>query len=267
LQAEYRYRISTNNMDNVYVKNNLGQPVPLNSLVKTSYYKVPAMVERFNDYLATQEIIEPNKGYTSGDIMSLVVTEMGSMPIGYNYEWFGSSYMQNNAQQSSTLAFVFSLCMIYLVLSALYEMWRLPLVVLMGVPFALFGSGIMLLLRNQPNDLYFQISLITLLGLSAKNIILLIEFALKHLEQGYSAKESALYALKVRFRPIVMTSITFIMGALPLIFATGAGANAEHSVGTGIIGGMIGSVILGTLFVPSYFVLIMHNFKRQQHDV
>lgn len=267
LQADYRYRKNINNISNVYVRNTKGKLVPEKSLVKTVHYKMPETIERFNSYLATQEIVSPNKGFSSGDVMNVIATEMQQVPKGYDYEWFGTSFMQSKSTKTSTIAFIFSLCMIYLVLSALYEMWRLPWVVIMGAPFALLGSGIMLLLRNQPNDLYFQISLITLMGLSAKNIILLIEFALKHFEQGHSAKDSILYALQIRFRPIVMTSITFVMGALPLIFATGAGANAEHSVGTGIVGGMIGSVVLGTLFVPSYFVLVMKNFKRQKTDV
>lgn len=262
LQGESTFRKSIENLRGIYVRNNKGSLVPAASLVKVSFYKAPQVVERFNDYPATKEIVVPAKGYSSGQIMQIVADEIRKLPPGYSFEWFGSSYQQSQSQHTSALAFVFSFGMIYLVLCALYEMWRLPLVVLMGVPFALFGSGVILLLRHQPNDLYFQISLIALLGLSAKNIILLIEFALKRFNQGYSAKDSALYALELRFRPIVMTSITFIMGALPLVFATGAGANAEHSVGTGIIGGMLGSVILGTLFTPAYFVLIMKNYKK-----
>jgi hydrophobe/amphiphile efflux-1 (HAE1) family protein len=264
LQADYKFRKGVNNLSNVYIKNNLNKLVPVNSLVKVSYFKSPQVVERFNDYLATKEIVEPSLGFSSGDVMNIIQNEIQTLPRGYDYDWFGSSFQQKQSQKTSTMAFAFSLVMIYLVLCALYEMWRLPLVVLMGAPFALLGSGIMLLLRHQPNDLYFQISLITLLGLSAKNIILLIEFALQYFNAGHSAKDSALHALKLRFRPILMTSITFIMGALPLVFATGAGANAEHSVGTGIIGGMLGSVILGTLFTPSYFVVIMQNYKKKK---
>ena len=266
LQADYKYRIGINNMANIYVKNLNGVMIPINSLVNISYYKAPQVVERFNGYLATKVTVEPKRGYTSGDIIKVIKLEMQNLPKGYDFEWFGSSYQQQQSQKTSILAFVFSFIMIYLVLCALYEMWRLPFVVLMGIPFALFGSGLMLLLRQQPNDLYFQISLLALLGLSAKNIILLIEFALQHFNAGHSARDSALYALKLRFRPIVMTSATFIMGAMPLIFASGAGANAEHSVGTGIVGGVLGSTFIATIFVPAYFVLIMHNFKRKSRD-
>ena len=266
LQADYKFRIGINNIANIYVKNRDGILVPVNSLVKINYFKSPQVVERFNSYLATKEIVEPNPGYTSGDIINVISSEMQHIPKGYGFDWFGISYQQQQSQKTSTFAFVFSFLMIYLVLCALYEMWRLPLVVVLGMPFALCGSGIMLLLRQQPNDLYFQISLLALLGLSAKNIILLIEFALQHFDAGNNARDSALHALRLRLRPIIMTSITFIMGALPLIFAKGAGANAMHSVGTGIVGGMLGSVILGTLFVPAYFVLIMQNFKRRPQE-
>ncbi len=130
----------------------------------------------------------------------------------------------------------------------------------------MFGAILILLISHSPNDLYFQISLIALLGLSAKNIILLVEFALQHFQQGNDAIESALYALKVRFRPIVMTSITFICGTIPLLFASGAGANAQHSVGLGIIGGVIGSVFLATLLTPAYFVIIMQKYKLKYNE-
>ena len=264
LQGDYRYRTHLQNLSNIYVRSSTDKLVAINSLVHTKFYKEPLMVERFNDYPATQVIVTPAPGVSSGEIMQIIRQEMSNVARGYDYEWFGTSYMQTRSQKTSLLAFIFAFSMIYLVLCALYEMWRLPLVVLMGMPFALIGSGLMLLARQQPNDLYFQISLITLLGLSAKNIILLIEFALLKLRHGATPKEAILHALELRFRPIVMTSVTFIMGALPLVFASGAGANAEHSVGTGIIGGMLGSVILGTLVTPSYFVLIMRNYNARK---
>ena len=152
--------------------------------------------------------------------------------------------------------------MIYLVLAALYEMWSLPFVVLLGIPCALFGSAVILLLSGKTNDLYFQISLIALMGLSAKNIILLVEFALQHFKAGHSAEDSAIYSLRLRFRPIVMTSVTFIFGTLPLVFASGAGANAQHSVGLGIIGGILGSVFIGTLLTPTFFAMVMKRRKN-----
>ena len=137
---------------------------------------------------------------------------------------------------------------------------------MMGIPFALFGAAVILFLAGKQDDLYFQISLLALLGLSAKNIILLVEFSLQYFRAGNSVEESALHALKLRFRPIVMTSACFIFGTLPLAFATGAGANAQHSVGIGIIGGILGSVFLGSLLTPAYFVMIMRNYKQKKHE-
>jgi len=265
LQGEYRDRVDLRRLSDIFVKNKSGSLVNVNSLIRQKRYQAPLMVERFNGYTATKLIVTPNKGYSSGEVMDVIRQEMSNTARGFDYEWVGTSFMQKKSQQDSLLAFVFAFVCIYLVLSALYGIWRLPLVVLMVMPFALFGSGVMLLLRGQPNDLYFQISLVALLGLSAKNIILLIEFGLMNMRNGMTAQQAILHALALRFRPILMTSITFIVGALPLVFASGAGAGAQHSVGTGIIGGMLGSVILGTVVTPSFFVLLMKNYKHQQN--
>ena len=156
--------------------------------------------------------------------------------------------------------------MIFLVLAAQFEMWRLPIVVLMGVPFALFGAVLILLMRGLESDLYFQISLITLLGLSAKNSILIIEFAVENCKKGMSTVDGVLLAARQRFRPIIMTSLAFIFGAMPLAFASGANSNAEHSVGTGIIGGMIGSTFIATIFIPMFFVLVMGKKKLNKPE-
>jgi multidrug efflux pump subunit AcrB len=213
--------------------------------------------------MASKLIVFPAPGFSMGDVMRVIDSEMVNLPKGYDYDWYGTSYQQRQSQTTSGTAFLFSIIMIYLVLAALYEMWRLPLVVMLGIPCALFGSAIILLLSGKNNDLYFQISLIALLGLSAKNIILLVEFALQQFRAGHSAAYSALTALSLRFRPIVMTSVTFIFGTLPLVFASGAGANAQHSVGMGIIGGILGSVLIGTLLTPAFFTMLMKSRKDQ----
>ncbi len=263
MEADYRYRATINNLDNVFVHSSTtNQMVPINSVVNVSEGRDAQVIQRFNDYIASKVILNPAPGYSMGDVMKIVQEEINTIPKGYNYEWYGTSYQLKLSQSTSGLAFVFSLIMIYLVLAALYEMWRLPVVVILGIPCALFGSALILLLSGKNNDLYFQISLIALLGLSAKNIILLTEFALQHYRTGASAEESAIYSLKLRFRPIVMTSVTFIFGTLPLVFATGAGANAQHSVGMGIIGGILGSVLIGTLLTPVFFAMIMKRSKR-----
>ncbi len=262
MEADYPFRATVAGLRNVYVSNDKGTQVPIDSLVKESETRNAPVVQRFNGFIATKVTVTPKKGYTLGDVIQVISSELSTIPKGYDYEWFGTSYQLKQSQKTSFTAFIAAFIMIYLVLAALFEMWRLPLVVLMGVPFALFGAGLILLVSMKPNDLYFQISLIALLGLSAKNIILLVEFALQHFNNGHDAKDSALHALRERFRPIVMTSVTFICGTIPLVFATGAGANAQHSVGLGIIGGIIGSVFLSTLLTPAFFVLIISK-KRQ----
>lgn len=263
MQADYRFRATIGNLDNVFVHSEKNDKmVPINSLVTVKNDRDAQIIQRFQDYIASKIIANPAPGYSMGDVMKVIDQEIGTLPKGYDYDWYGTSYMQRQSQSTSANAFVFSIIMIYLVLAALYEMWSLPWMVLLGIPCALFGSALILLLSGNINDLYFQISLIALLGLSAKNIILLAEFALQHFKLGNSAMDSAIHSLRLRFRPIVMTSLTFIFGTLPLVFASGAGANAQHSVGMGIIGGILGSVFIGTLLTPAFFVMIMKRREK-----
>lgn len=262
LEADFPFRASINNLNNVFVNSLKNDTmVPLATLSSIKYGLAASVIQHFNGYLASKVTIRVRNGYSMGDAMDVVRLEAHNLPKGYNFEWSGTSYQAEQSQKTSLLAFGFSFVMIYLVLAALYEMWRLPLVVLIGVPAALFGAAVILFLSGSQNDLYFQISLIALLGLSAKNIILLVEYGIELMRQGHSASYSAIHALSVRFRPIVMTSITFIAGTLPLVLARGAGANAQHSVGLGIIGGILGSVLIATLLTPAFFVMIMRNKK------
>ena len=263
LEADFPFRASIQNLNNVFVHSLKNDTmVPLATLSSVKYGLAASVVQHFNGYLASKVTIRVRDGYSMGDVMKVIDQEIGTLPKGYDYDWYGTSYMQRQSQSTSANAFVFSIIMIYLVLAALYEMWSLPWMVLLGIPCALFGSALILLLSGNINDLYFQISLIALLGLSAKNIILLAEFALQHFKLGNSAMDSAIHSLRLRFRPIVMTSLTFIFGTLPLVFASGAGANAQHSVGMGIIGGILGSVFIGTLLTPAFFVMIMKRREK-----
>jgi hydrophobe/amphiphile efflux-1 (HAE1) family protein len=265
LQADYPYRSIIDKIRNLYVRSANNNLVPLSQVVTIKNINDAQVIQKFNGYIASRLTVFVIPIYSQGQIMNIVEQELSHLDKGYSYEWVGTSYQLTQSQKTSALAFIFSVIMIYLVLAALYELWRLPLVVMMGIPFSLFGAGIILLIAFKINDLYFQISLLALLGLSTKNIILLIEFALQKLKQGATPIDSILFALQTRFRPIVMTSITFIFGTLPLAFAHGANSNAQHSVGIGIIGGIIGSVVLGTLLVPAYFVMIMRNYKAPRN--
>lgn len=261
LQGDYGFRKNPELINTVYVKSNSGNMIPVGSLASVEYKNGPEVVTRLNDYLASQIVVDPNtkQGYTQGQVMDAIRDGVPKV-VGKKYviKWFGPAYQENLAGNQSAIAFSLGLIMVFLILAALYELWTLPLVVIVSIPFALLGAAIMLLVLQKPNDIYFQISLLTLIGLSAKNAILILEFAIEGVRvHSLPFRDAAIHAATVRFRPIVMTSIAFVFGAVPLAFATGAGANSQHSVGTGIIGGMIGSTCLATLFVPLFFVIAM----------
>lgn len=265
IQSDYNNRRLPSNLSNIWVKNESGSMVPVNSVVTSSMTTSPDVIERFNDYLATKIVVEPKNGVTITQAMQYMQAAADKiLPKEYSYTWYGVSYQQDSGGGTSGFAFAFGMVMIFLVLAGQFEMWRLPLVVIMAIPFALFGAGLILLLRGLDNDLYFQISLITLLGLSAKNSILITEFAIDHWRAGASTVDAALIAARLRFRPIIMTSLAFILGTLPLAIAHGANSNAEHSVGTGIIGGMLGSTLISIIFVPLFFVVIMGKKERPE---
>lgn len=263
MQADYSYRNNPELLNNIFVRNSYNKMVPVGSVTKSSYNISPEVVTRFNDYLASQIVVNPNinKHYTSGDVMEAINDAVPKV-LGSRYaiKWFGPAYMQVQAQSGATVAIVLGLIMVFLILVALYELWLLPISVMMAVPFALLGAAITLFFTNSPNDLYFKISLLALIGLSAKNAILIVEFALNEMRYNkLNSSAAALRAAELRFRPIIMTSIAFIFGALPLILSSGVGANAEKSVGLGIIGGMLGSTFISTIFVPMFFAIIMKD--------
>ncbi len=266
LQADYPYRSKPELLNVIYVKSKTGAMVPLGSLVNYHYKNGAEVVTRLNDFIASQIVVNPNlaRGATSGDVMKVISAATPKL-LGKTYavKWFGPSYQQALAGAQSEIAFGLGVIMVFLILAALFELWSLPVAVLMGLPFALLAAGITLIIFGKPNDIYFQVSLLTLVGLSAKNAILIIEFAIDGVKkEGMSYRDAALHAARLRFRPIIMTSIAFILGAVPLVTATGAGANSQHSVGLGIIGGMLGSTCIATLFIPMFFVLVMNWSKR-----
>lgn len=267
LQADYQFRKTPEMLNTVYVKNSKGDVIPAGSVATVQYRNGAEVVTRLNDFLASQIVVNPAPGHTSGEIMDLISQSVPQI-LGkrYTISWFGPSYQQALAGNTAVIAFSLGLIMVFLILSALYELWTLPIAIMMALPFALLGAGITLLIFGKPNDIYFQVSMLTLIGLSAKNAILIVEFAIDGVrKEGMTYREAALHAARVRFRPIIMTSIAFILGAVPLVTAAGAGANSQHSVGMGIIGGMIGSTCVATLFVPLFFIVVMqmssHNKK------
>lgn len=270
VQSEYQYRNNPELLNVVYAKTSDGKRmIPVGSLATFEYTNGAELVTRMNDYLGSQIIVNPNPvtHASSGDVMN-VIRDAVPKVLGkdYSIQWFGPSYMQNLAGNQSAIAFSLGLIMVFLILAALYEMWALPMAIMMALPFALLGAALTLLIFRMENNIYFQVSMLTLIGLSAKNAILIVEFAIEAVRnENMSYRSAAIHAAKVRFRPIIMTSIAFILGAIPLATATGAGANSQHSVGYGIIGGMLGSTLIATCFVPLFFVLVMNLSKKEEN--
>jgi multidrug efflux pump len=178
--------------------------------------------------------------------------------LGNDYQlgWVGSAYQEQAASGSSSIAFIFGLIMVFLILAAQYERWSLPLAVVTAVPFGVFGAILAVWLTGLSNDVYFQVGLLVLIGLAAKNAILIIEFAVQSRAEGMALMDAALHAAKMRFRPIIMTSLAFILGCVPLVLSSGAGSNSRHSIGTGVIGGMLAATVLAIFFIPMFYVLV-----------
>ncbi len=255
LQSESAYRKYAEDIRQVFLRNGAGQLVPLTALATIRTDTGPDMVERFNVFPAARVIGQPAEGYSSGEalkIMEQVAAE--SLPEGYTLAWSGQSYQEKVSGESKGLVFVLAIFMVFLILAALYERLTLPLAIIMAVPFGVFGALLAVWLRGLSNDLYLQIGLVTLVGLAAKNAILIVEFAAQNHKHGMPLKEAAIEAARVRFRPIVMTSLAFVFGVLPLAISTGAGAASRHSIGTGVIGGMLMATFLAVLFVPLFFL-------------
>lgn len=264
LQSEAKFRRTPDDLRYVYVKSNSGQLVPLSTLVNVERVTGPELVNRFNIFPAAKVMADPGAGYSSGQAIA-AMEEVAEQVLGEDYalSWVGSAYQEKLTGGASTQAFIFGLIMIFLILSAQYEKWSLPIVVILSVPFAVLGALMATYIRGIQNDLYFQVGLVTLIGLAAKNAILIVEFAVMKVEQGLNYAEAAIEAAKLRFRPIVMTSLAFTFGVLPLAISTGAGASSRHAIGTGMIGGMILSTFVATLFVPMMFAIIGETFDEE----
>lgn len=254
MQADSQYRATPTDLGQLYVRADNGSMVPLSALITVSTLVGPEQLERFNGFLAAKVLGSAVPGVSSGEAIDLVQSVANaSLPNGYELAWAGQAYQQIRTGTASGLAFVFGIVMVFLILAAQYERWSLPIAVLLAVPFALFGALLAVLVRSMPNDIYFQIGLIVLVGLSAKNAILIVEFAAQKREQGLNSFDAATVAAKLRFRPIVMTSLAFILGVFPLVISSGAGAAARKSMGTGVFGGMLVSTFIATIFVPMFY--------------
>jgi multidrug efflux pump len=269
LQAEADYRMKAEDLGKVYVRSDKGLMVPLSALSKVNYIVGAEQLERYNGLLSAKVLGKGASGVSSGDAIEMVekIAE-ANLPDGYQIAWTGQAYQEKRTGSAAVFAFGFAIIMVFLILAAQFETWALPLAVIMAVPFALAGALLSVLLRGMPNDIYFQIGLITLVGLAAKNAILIVEFASQKMEEGMPIAEAALEAARLRFRPIVMTSMAFVLGIVPLVIATGAGAAARQSMGTGVFGGMLLATFVATIFIPLFFTWLSNkNVHRKHHEV
>lgn len=254
VQSEVNYREKPEDLKYVFVKSSSGKLIPISALVSFDRIVGPDVVDRFNIFAAAKIVGEPKPGYTSGDAIKAIEEVVNEVaPQGYVTAWAGTSYQEKEMEGSGSQAFLFGIVFIFLILAAQYERWLMPLAVVTAVPFAVFGAIAAVYLRGLSNDIYFQIGLLVLIGLSAKNAILIVEFAMQAQEKGKSILDATLEAARLRFRPIVMTSLAFTIGVLPLAISSGAGAGSRHAIGTGVIGGMIAATTIAIFFVPLFY--------------
>ncbi len=263
MTSESDFRNRPEDIRYTFVRSKSGEMIPLQSLVDLREITGPETMERFNVFPAAKVTGIPAKGYTTGQTIKALEESAGkALPEGFTLAWTGSAYQEKQTGSATSIAFALGILMVFLILAAQYERWSLPFAVVLAVPFALFGAFLSIILRGLSNDLYFQVALVTLIGLAAKNAILIVEFALMQYNSGMPLKEAAATAAHLRFRPILMTSLAFILGCMPLALSVGAGAASRHSIGTGIVGGMLAATGIAIFFVPSFFALIMGLSKK-----
>lgn len=259
IRGDEDFRNKKSSLENLYIKNNEGKSVSLASVVDIKPSVAAFSVTRFNLFPAVKVTGAPAVGYTSGDAIKAIVEVFNETMSKdeYSYAWAGSSYEEVNSSGSGSTAFALGMVFVFLILAAQYERWLMPLAVITAVPFAVFGSLAATYLRGIDNDIYFQIGLLLLIGLSAKNAILIVEFAMEEkYKHGLNTKDAAIKAAKLRFRPIIMTSLAFGIGILPLVFSEGSGSAARHALSTGLVGGIIVASSVSILFVPLFFYIL-----------
>ena len=266
-QADAPFRMLPGDLQRLYVRNTKGDLVPFSAVASGRWVFGPPRLERYNAVPAMNIQGEPAPGFSSGDAMRAMEELAAKLPAGIAYQWTGLSYQERMAESQAGLLYTFSILVIFLVLAALYESWTVPIAIVLALPLGVIGGVIASSWRGLPNDVYFQIGLLTVLGLTTKNAILIVQFAQRHLEEGMGLVEATIAGAKLRLRPIVMTSLAFGFGVLPLAAARGAGAGAQAAIGTSVLGGMMTATFLAIFFIPLFYVFVVRAFGRRTSRV
>ena len=254
LQSDAQFRSRPDDIRDVYVRGGSGELIPLTALVTVREVTGPEVIERFNVFSSAKVLGSAAPGFSSGEaIAAMEQVAAEALPEGYELAWTGTAYQESVTGGSSTTVFLIGVLMVFLVLAAQYERWTLPFAVILAVPFAVFGALLAVFLRGLENDIFFQIGLVTLVGLASKNAILIVQFASLKASEGMPLAEAAIAGARMRLRPIIMTSLAFILGVTPLALSSGAGAASRHSIGTGVVGGMLLATFVATFFIPLFY--------------
>jgi multidrug efflux pump len=264
MQGEAASRMLPGDLDRWYVRNGAGQMVAFSAFGRAEWGYGSPRLERFNGIASSEIAGAPAPGYTSGQAMAEMERLAGQLPAGFGFDWSGISYEERLSGSQAPALYALSLVVVFLCLAALYESWSIPAAVMLMVPLGIFGAVAAMLARGLSNDVYFQVGLLTTVGLAAKNAILIVEFAKEGFDRGQSLAEAALDAARQRLRPIIMTSLAFSLGVLPLAIATGAGSGGQHAIGTGVLGGVITGTLFAILFVPVFFVVVLALFRTKR---
>jgi len=264
VQADARYRMLPHDLDRLYVRNNAGKMVPYASFATSHWTSNSPRLERFNGFPSMNIMGEPAPGHSSGEAMQAMEDIVAKLPPGVGYDWNGLSYQEKMATSQAPILYAFSVLVIFLCVAALYESWTIPFVNLLMLPLGVFGALAATSFRGLSNDVYFQIGFLTTLGLSTKNAILIIQFIKEQRLRGAGLLEATLAAVRIRFRPVIMTSLAFFFGVLPLAMSTGAGAGAMNAIGTAVTGGMLSATFIDLIFIPLFYVLVCRVFERER---
>jgi HAE1 family hydrophobic/amphiphilic exporter-1 len=263
VQADAPFRMLPKDIEKLYVRNTAGKLVPFSAFATGRWESGSPKLERFNAFPSINIWGEPTPGKSSGEAMKAMEELAARLPQGFGYDWTGLSYQERMATSQAPLLYAFSILVIFLCVAALYESWTIPIANLLMLPLGLLGATLATHLRGFPNDVYFQIGFLTTLGLTTKNAILIIQFAKERMAHGEGVIEATLGAAKTRLRPVIMTSLAFFFGVLPLAIAHGAGAGAMEAIGTAVAGGMLSATFIDLFFIPLFFVLIYRLFQKK----